>query len=269
MPEPNHTPKFRRKKQIPQHLNKVYGRLTILREAIGNERLAKYPDRQQVVCLCSCGNHKTRLLSSILAKDNVSCGCKPIRDPRVKKCSKCKRIKLRLAFSPQAGNRLICGLASQCKPCKSKTQSASNARHAEARRQQRESVKEQTRKRQREWDWKRQYGITEADYHAMLAEQGGGCGICGATNPGSKTWQVFCVDHDHITGKVRGLLCLRCNSKLGMLGDDLNTVLANLSPYLKYLKLEVQVGSAAAYPETRSPPEQLAIHAYLRIGVSD
>ena len=50
----------------------------------------------------------------------------------------------------------------------------------------------------------------------MLAEQDGGCGICG--DPPGKT--ALHVDHDHETGVVRGLLCFRCNSALGNLRDD-------------------------------------------------
>ena len=50
-------------------------------------------------------------------------------------------------------------------------------------------------------------GVTDADYDRMLAAQGGGCAICG--NP-PKT-RALNTDHDHKTGKVRGLLCHRCN----------------------------------------------------------
>jgi hypothetical protein len=56
------------------------------------------------------------------------------------------------------------------------------------------------------------YGITEADYEAMLSRQGGACHICKTTDTGK--WKYLHVDHDHVTGKVRGLLCVRCNTKL-------------------------------------------------------
>src|SRR6185312_15133032 len=56
------------------------------------------------------------------------------------------------------------------------------------------------------------FGISLADYHAMLAAQGGRCAICRTDNPGPKG---FAVDHDHATGKVRGLLCVNCNPGLG------------------------------------------------------
>lgn len=53
-------------------------------------------------------------------------------------------------------------------------------------------------------------GVTDAEYAAMLARQGGGCAICGTT---PKTRRLN-VDHDHRTGAVRGLLCHRCNRAL-------------------------------------------------------
>lgn len=81
---------------------------------------------------------------------------------------------------------------------------------------------------------RRLYGITVADYDRMLAEQGGACALCRSTNPlaGNRTYirngkettrTVFDVDHDHRTGKVRGLLCTRCNRLVGLANDDKNT----------------------------------------------
>ena len=68
------------------------------------------------------------------------------------------------------------------------------------------------------------YGITVAEYDALLARQGGGCAICGNDEPAEhgRTGKKFklSVDHDHATGRVRGLLCQRCNRAIGLLGDD-------------------------------------------------
>ena len=58
----------------------------------------------------------------------------------------------------------------------------------------------------------KKYGLTEADYDRMLAEQGGGCAICGRSYPD----KPLVVDHNHRTGKVRQLLCYRCNNLVGM-----------------------------------------------------
>lgn len=60
------------------------------------------------------------------------------------------------------------------------------------------------------------YGISLDDYNRMLEEQGGGCAICGKT-PSNRRLHV---DHDHKTGKVRGLTCYKCNVGLGYFGDD-------------------------------------------------
>jgi hypothetical protein len=65
---------------------------------------------------------------------------------------------------------------------------------------------------------KKLYGITHADYEAMLESQGGGCAICESSDPGPRKVH-FCVDHDHATNKVRQLLCLTCNSGLSMFKD--------------------------------------------------
>ena len=67
---------------------------------------------------------------------------------------------------------------------------------------------------ERDRQYRLRYGITLADYDRMFAEQGGKCKICGAEQAG-KVGQCFAVDHCHTTLKVRGLLCIKCNSRLG------------------------------------------------------
>jgi len=69
---------------------------------------------------------------------------------------------------------------------------------------------------------KRSYGITQAQYEEMLAEQGGGCAICGTDVFGDNQHGSMsaAVDHDHDTGVVRGLLCRECNTTLGRMKDN-------------------------------------------------
>jgi len=66
---------------------------------------------------------------------------------------------------------------------------------------------------------KRNYGITLADYEALLAIQGSRCAICGTGEPGGVA-NVFAVDHCHESLRVRGLLCNLCNLGLGQFKDD-------------------------------------------------
>lgn len=59
----------------------------------------------------------------------------------------------------------------------------------------------------------KKYGITLEDYNKMFAEQNGCCAMCGRHQ--SEFKRALAVDHNHITGAVRGLLCMRCNTTLG------------------------------------------------------
>ena len=73
------------------------------------------------------------------------------------------------------------------------------------------------------------FGLTQSDYEAMLTVQDGVCAIC--RRPGEQSYKGLHIDHDHESGRVRGLLCHRCNMALGLLGDSV-TVLAEAIAYL-------------------------------------
>lgn len=75
----------------------------------------------------------------------------------------------------------------------------------------------------------KQYGLTESQYDAMLAAQRGVCAICCGTDPKGRR---LVVDHSHATLKVRGLLCVKCNSGIGMFDEDSRSLLHAVE-YLK------------------------------------
>lgn len=69
----------------------------------------------------------------------------------------------------------------------------------------------------------RDYGITLEDYEALLRVQGGRCAICNElpeASDGDPRRGMLHVDHDHATGRVRGLLCVRCNVGVGQFRDS-------------------------------------------------
>jgi hypothetical protein len=80
-------------------------------------------------------------------------------------------------------------------------------------------------------DLKRKYGITPEEKAAMVLSQGG-CGICKTDAPGPSDWHV---DHCHNTGRVRGILCNRCNLMLGHARDNTTT----LSAAIDYLQRDL------------------------------
>jgi hypothetical protein len=63
----------------------------------------------------------------------------------------------------------------------------------------------------------RKYGLTQGEYDQLLLDQGGRCPGCNTGEPGDKGW---CIDHCHTSGRVRALLCSRCNTALGLVDED-------------------------------------------------
>ena len=76
------------------------------------------------------------------------------------------------------------------------------------------------------------FGITERQYNAMFKKQKGRCCLCGMHQSKIKT--RLAVDHSHKTGKVRGLLCSRCNMGLGFFKENIIV----LKAAIKYLEVE-------------------------------
>lgn len=76
----------------------------------------------------------------------------------------------------------------------------------------------------------RRYGLTVEDWDAMIVAQSGLCAICNDQLAGVAATSP-CVDHDHVTGRVRAILCRNCNSALGMVKDDPDRAMA-LAAYL-------------------------------------
>lgn len=79
------------------------------------------------------------------------------------------------------------------------------------------------------------YDLTLEEYKSMFEKQCGVCAICGSAETviDKQTGKIhtLCVDHCHKTGKVRGLLCHKCNSLLGYANDNVN-ILQKAQEYL-------------------------------------
>lgn len=127
---------------------------------------------------------------------------------------------------------------STCKPCRSRTReredpAANNARAKRWRTKNRDrslTTKKQwharNRDRVRAYFRLRDTGWTEAAFESAWLAQGGRCAICSVAMV--RVWQkqnTVASDHDHATGKPRGLLCSRCNRAPGGFGDSSETLL--------------------------------------------
>lgn len=90
-------------------------------------------------------------------------------------------------------------------------------------------LEEERRQRQIMYQKKCKYGLTESEYKDLFIKQNNKCAICGCNFDDNR--KGF-VDHSHATKKVRGLLCSRCNTLLGMANDNIS-ILENAIKYLK------------------------------------
>ena len=76
------------------------------------------------------------------------------------------------------------------------------------------------------------YGLSESEYMSLIKNQNNLCAICGKRDEN----KVLCVDHDHKTGEVRGLLCGNCNIGLGNLKDNIQILQSAIAYLQRYTK---------------------------------
>jgi hypothetical protein len=89
------------------------------------------------------------------------------------------------------------------------------------------------------WNAKRNwYGITPEQYHEMLEEQSGGCYLCRKTPTDNRKLDV---DHNHKTGKIRALLCTRCNSLIGQFEADADLLNKVVDYFVKFDGIEEEI----------------------------
>lgn len=142
----------------------------------------------------------------------------------MKRCPSCGQLLPTSDFPRNRSSRN--GLASYCKPC-----------HTRIGRETKQRLYGGTR----HYHLLRRYGISAAQADEMVDAQGGLCAIC-RERPAEH------VDHDHVTGVVRGMLCFNCNGGLGQFRDRMDL----LQAAIEYLQ-----APPAFVPVAR--PEQLAL----------
>jgi len=74
---------------------------------------------------------------------------------------------------------------------------------------------EQVKNMGRDWWYRKKYGITLLQYNKLLVAQNGACLLCGRKTAFRNKGRNLFVDHNHKTGRIRGLLCSRCNTMIG------------------------------------------------------
>ena len=148
-----------------------------------------------------------------------------------KRCSGCKDEKPLSEFNKYGASKD--GLHYYCRSCQSLVNKRTYAKHREDRvRKVREYYNHPDRREARaaymreyhkeyhakirDHHYRQKYGISLEEYNAILLRQNGVCAICQTLKKGRR----LAVDHCHTTGRVRGLICARCNYGLGVFHDD-------------------------------------------------
>lgn len=119
------------------------------------------------------------------------------------------------------------GLDTQCKICHLARSKKWQSENPEARKKASRKWRQKNPEGQQRAYYKHEYGISLERYNQMLQEQNEVCAICNQPDPRHN----LSVDHNHATGKIRGLLCHRCNRCLGMF-QDRKDLLAEAIGYL-------------------------------------
>lgn len=148
----------------------------------------------------------------------------------LKFCNGCDHWKPKAIFGKDKKSKD--GLSSRCRPCRlkyrrlphvKKRTGIYNTRYAK---DNFATIKKRTRRT----DLFKYWGISEQQFDTMLNSQNGTCAICDKTM--SSPFKSLCIDHDHITGTFRGILCDSHNRALGLLGDSIE----NLKKCIRYIR---------------------------------
>lgn len=161
----------------------------------------------------------------------------------MKQCVKCGETKVLSLFNKEKRGKD--GLRRECKQCRRASKREWYHNNKDKVRDYRLKNIEKYREYHRKWVKKNpdrklelrinsKYNLSLHDYRTMLQNQKFACAICEIEFDNT---QRACVDHCHDTGEVRGLLCKNCNSGIGLLGDNEQS----LRKALKYVEREPNV----------------------------
>ena len=155
--------------------------------------------------------------------------------PLLKRCSSCKASKDIGEFHKSANRRL--GRHAYCKECV-RTKNAmwvrsNKEKHAATCANWYAKNKSTAAAKSSEWHYQFHYGISKSEFLSMVDSVNGKCQCCGITIVvGTRANNGAVLDHDHATGKIRGVLCSGCNKGIGLLKDSA-VVLEMAAAYLK------------------------------------
>ena len=178
------------------------------------------------IAKCECGETASFFLTRISNGLTKSCGCHRaiikqqqrealIAATTEKECYTCKEVKNIVEFYESESNKD--GLSGQCKICKV----ANDKPYSENKRQYNEKYRLKTK-----------FGITVEEREYLLQHQQHRCAICNESEVEKQ--RKLAIDHNHLSNKIRGMLCMTCNAAMGLLKADIGVEL--LQKAILYIK---------------------------------
>lgn len=151
---------------------------------------------------------------------------------QIRKCTECKNSKSESTFYNYTHEH-------RCKECISKIRKSRYVRESESIKLKRRAYAKSNPDRIKDTKLKQAFNLTLKEYNQKLIEQNGVCAICKKPETAVRCGKLLAlaVDHNHKTKVNRGLLCVRCNRALGLLEENLSSLVNMIRYILKYLKL--------------------------------
>lgn len=162
--------------------------------------------------------------------------CRTIAKPEdngLKFCSGCKLWKSKGDFN--SDSKAKDGKSYRCRSCRKKHRRKKETRERTSKYNQKyaEQNPELMKRKDRKNMLKRFWNMTEEQFQTLLDRQNGTCALCDKTE--SNPNKALCIDHNHTTGEIRGLLCDNHNRALGLFNDSIE----ELEKAIEYLKKQV------------------------------
>ena len=145
----------------------------------------------------------------------------------MKECSKCHHTKPLEYFYKDSHKKD--GHWTECKQCAEKREKKYRFFHTDEIRKKKQLSRKRNPIRDKDNDYRRKYGISFEGVKQMYVNQNGQCALCSYRFNKRKDIHV---DHNHTTGKVRGLLCMKCNIQIGYI-EKAEPVLGKITEYLQ------------------------------------
>lgn len=148
-----------------------------------------------------------------------------------KKCKKCELVLPLDGFHKDRKSKD--GHSFYCKECNKAKAKSWYGENREKRRAYDKAYNAENREAIRNYNLQYKFGVTLDEYESILASQGNVCGICGC-DADPIVGRAMPLDHDHVTGAPRGVLCSSCNRGIGLLGDDPDRLVAAAAYLLQF-----------------------------------